>query len=194
MATEFSKPISITRFRGAYSLKDAALIPDEFLANSLNISCADFSITPFPMYSQFSDQLIGDDGIGRILSSFTAKKTDGTEIPLRLKDNETTCTLEWYNATADDWETLLASLTTATPMAFADFNTATQDYTLFCNGVMNYSVWKKATGTVASNSATVITLNETSAATQGFSGSGGTVIVNGTEYAYTGVSGATITG
>lgn len=194
MATEFNKPISITRFRGCYTLKDAALIPDEYLANSLNISCADFSITPFQMYSNFSDQLTGDDGIGRILSSFTAKKTDGTEIPLRLRDNNTNCTLEWYNATADDWETLLGSLTTNTPMAFADFNTATQDYTLFCNGVMNYSVWKKATGTVASNTSTVITLNEASAATQGFSGSGGTVIVNGTEYAYSGVSGATITG
>lgn len=193
MPSEFQNPICITRFKGMFSLFDAALIGDNYLANSLNISCADFGITPFKMYSAFANQLTGDDYVGRIISSDHCKTSAGADIPWRLRDDGSTCTLEWYNSVANEWETLLASLTTNVPMAFVDYNTATQDGAFFSNGVMYYSFWKKSVGSVASNTSTVITLNET-AATQGFANGSGTVIVNGVEYTYTGTSGKTITG
>jgi hypothetical protein len=180
------------KWYGMYSRKGSALIPDFYVANALNVSFSDISgVSPFKQYSDFANQLSSD---GRIISSTTVFKAIGTEIPLRVRDDGTNTHLEWYNSVAESWETLLPNLTTAKTMAFADFNTSTQDGVYMCNGVMNYSFWKKAIGSIASNTATVITLNETSASTQGFSSGGGTVIVNGTEYTYTGISGATITG
>lgn len=188
----------LNEFKGLFTTRDATLIPDKYLSNSLNITCADGLIAPLKQYSTFGNQLTGDDYAGRILSSFTAQRTDGIEVPVRLRDDDTNTHLEWYNSVNKTWETLLPDLTTAKPMAFVGFNTATQDGAYLCNGVMNYSFWTIAHGSVKSNTATVITLNETSAATQGFSATGGTVIVNiagtVTEKTYTGVSGATITG
>ena len=179
----------IDKWLGMYTTKTATQIPDFYLANILNCSCSDIGgIAPFKQYSQFANQLTG---VGRIISSKTVFTSLGVEIPLRVRDDDTNTHLEWYNSVAGNWETLLPNLTTAKPMAFADYNTATQDGVFFCNGIMNYSFWKKAIGSVASNSATVITLNEV-AATQGFTT--GTVIVNGVEYAYTGTSGNTLTG
>ena len=66
-----------------------------------------------------------------------------------------------------------------------DFNTSTQDEVWWCNGTENMTLWIKVIGSVASNTATTITLNETPS-TQGFSS--GTVIVDGTEYTYTGIN------
>jgi len=181
----------INLWRGMYTSKLATQIPDFYLANMLNCSCSDLGgIAPYKQYSKFANELTG---VGRIISSFTLYTSIGGEIPVRVRDDDTYTHLEWYNAVAGVWETLLPNLTTGKPMAYADYNTATQDGVFMCNGVMNYSFWKKAIGSVDSNTATVITLNET-ASTQGFASGGGTVIVNGTEYAYGGISGKTLTG
>uniref|UniRef100_A0A6M3IR23 Uncharacterized protein n=1 Tax=viral metagenome TaxID=1070528 RepID=A0A6M3IR23_9ZZZZ len=188
---ELSQIRIIDKWYGMRTRELASQIPDFYLANALNVSFSDVGgVVPYKQYSQFANQLTG---VGRIISSFTLYTSLGVEIPVRVRDDDTYTHLEWYNSVAGAWETLLPNLTTAKPMAYADYNTATQDGVFMCNGVMNYSFWKKAIGSVASNTATVITLNET-ASTQGFASGGGTVIVDGTEYTYTGTSGKTLTG
>jgi len=191
---ELKNLIVIDKFLGMNSLHESTAIPDFYLANSINCSCSSLSaIQPFKQYSKFANQLTTS---GKIPSSITVYRADGnlyqSQIPLKVRDDGSTGTLEWYNKRANSWETLKGSYTTGKIMVYADYNTATQDGVYFCNGTDKYTFWTKAIGTVASNTATVITLNETSATTQGFSS--GTVIINGTEYAYTGVSGATLTG
>ena len=195
MPSELKNPIVINRYLGMMSLLDATQIPDFYLANSQNVSCSSIgAIAPFKQFSQFANQLTTT---GKITSATAVYRSDGTlyqpSIPLRVRDDDSTGTLEWYNKRANAWETLKASYTTGKIMVFADFNTATQDGVFYCNGTDKYTFWKKVIATVASNTATVITLNETSASTQGFPATG-TVIVNGIEYAYTGISGATLTG
>lgn len=183
-------PITIDRWDGLFTLKGSHLIGDNFLANSLNISVSDGSISPFKMYSLFANRLTtGADK--QIVNTFTTVRADGTEIPLRVRDDGSNTHIEWYNSTDNAWDTLLPNLTTAKIPTFADFNTSTQDEVWWCNGTENMTLWDKVFSTVASNTATVITLNE-DAATAGFSS--GTVIVNGTEYSYTGVSGNDLTG
>lgn len=194
MSSEINKNlIVIDKFLGMNSLHEATTIPDFYLANSVNCSCASIgSISPFKQYSEFANQLTTT---GKIPASNTVYCSDSSlyqaKIPLRIRDDTSTGTLEWYNKRANKWETLKGSYTTGKTMIFADFNNATTDRVYYCNGTDKYTHWDKVIGTIASNTATIITLNET-ASTQGFSS--GTVIINGTEYSYTGVSGKTLTG
>ena len=190
LPTEIKNPISITKFRGLKTIKGSHLIGDGDLANSLNISVADESIAPFRMYSLFANRLSTGADL-HILHTFTSVKADGTEIVLRVREDGSNTHIEWYNSVDNAWDILLPDLTTAKIPMFADFNTSTQDEVWWCNGTENMTLWTKIVGSVASNTATVITLNEV-AATAGFST--GTVIVDGTEYSYSGVSGNTLTG
>ena len=186
---DLDKLMVFDKLYGCYTLLPSNLIPDNYVANALNMSFADLSPASMKQYSFYGNQLTL---AGQILASFTATKANGLEVALRVRDDGTNSHYEWYNTVNSTWETLLANQTTLKIPTFADFNTATQDWTFWCNGTENYTGWKKAFGSVASNTATVITLNETLASTQGFAT--GTVIVNGTEYTYTGISGKTLTG
>ena len=112
MPVEFNKPITIRNFKGMFTLFESSNIPDQYVANALNTSFADGSISPVKQYSTFGNQLTTDDDVGRILSSFTATKANGLEVPLRVRDNDTNTILEWYNSVDDEWDTLLAGLTT----------------------------------------------------------------------------------
>ena len=186
---EIKNLVTIDKWYGMYSRKGSHLIGDNFLANSLNVSVADGSIAPFKMYSVFANRVTG----GQITNAFTTVKANGTEIPLRVRDDGTNSHIEWYNSVNETWETLLANQTTGKVPSFADFNTSTQDEVWWCNGTENLTLWTKAVGSVASNFSNSITLNE-DAATAGFSAAGGTVIVDGTEYPYAAISGNQITG
>jgi len=67
---------------------------------------------------------------------------------------------------------------------------------IFCNGVDSASTWNGATATVASVTANTIVCNETlatSGSQEGFT-STGNAIVDGTTYAYTGITAKTFTG
>uniref|UniRef100_A0A6H1ZET8 Uncharacterized protein n=1 Tax=viral metagenome TaxID=1070528 RepID=A0A6H1ZET8_9ZZZZ len=140
-------------------------------------------------YSLFANRLSTS---GQITRKYTAVRADGTNILLRVRDDGTNSHIEWYNSVDDAWDTLLPNQTTGLTYGFTGFNTSTQDEVWWCNGTENMTLWVPIIGSVASNTATVITLNEV-AATAGFP-STGTVIVNGTEYTYTGTSGSTLTG
>jgi len=191
MDNTIKKPIVIDKFLGVYTSLPSHLIPDFYVANALNISFSSIGyINPFKFYSNFITHTVS----GHFVTGTVFKKPNGVEIPLLHFDNGTTCVLYWYNSVGKKLEILLAGLTTGKRMAFSGqgFNTTSSDGIFFCDGTMNYSFWDGGIGSVASNTATVITLNE-NATTAGF-GTSGTVIVDGVEYAYTGRSGVTLTG
>ena len=120
---------------------------------------------------------------GKITSQYTFNRNDGTQVMVRVKDDGSTGTLEWYDATNDGWYTLLASLTTGLIMGFAEFNTSTDNQMIACNGVQNMSVWTGATTRLTSAvTATDTDINVVS--TANFPATG-TIIYNGTEIAYT---------
>ena len=193
-------PIVIDKWLGLHTSLPSYLIPDFYVSDVLNMSFASIGYTnSFEFYSQFLDHT--STQAGEFLSSRTFKKSDGQQIPMLVLDKPSSAgsILYWYNSVAKKLEVLLDGLTAAKRMAFSGngFNTDTQDGIFFCNGVENYSFWSGAIGTIASNTATVITLNAltgfTSAEEFGFPASG-TVIVDDTEYSYSGRTGLTLTG
>lgn len=188
--------IIIRKHFGVMTSQDSVIIPDGFYANAKNVSFKNNgSIRPFKQYSFFANQLTDS---GKILNTYVHRKRDGTEIPLRVRDDGTNSHLEVYNDVLDKWETLLPNLTAGRKMAFASYNITIQDRLYMCNGIENFSKWTCGYGTIASNTSTTITLNARgdadTAEKQGFSSSGGTVIVDGVEYTYTGTSGLQLTG
>lgn len=72
-------------------------------------------------------------------------------------------------------------------------NTLKKDILLFCDGTDDMKSWSGGLGKIDSTTATTIVLTAT-VASQGFDTASGTVIINGTEYAYTGSSASTLTG
>lgn len=72
-------------------------------------------------------------------------------------------------------------------------NTLKKDFLVFVRGDSNLFRWDGGIGKIASTTATTIVLSAT-VASQGFNTTSGSVVVNGTTYAYTGSSGSTLTG
>lgn len=139
---------------------------------------------------------------GEILRTYVFKKNFGTvkRIKLRVRDDGTNSHLEWWNESNPDysegkWEQLVASLTQGAIMGFAPANgnnASKVNFLVFCNGVNNFSTWNGATATIASVTANTIVCNET-LSTEGFTATG-SILVDGTEYAYTGITSKTFTG
>lgn len=188
MTDEFKNPKIIDRFLGLYSLKGSHLIPDNYLANSKNISCADGSLSPFKQYSDFGNQLTSS---GQIVKTFTTVRADGTEIVLRVRDDGSYTHIEWYESVSEKWNTLLPNLTKSIVPSFADFNTSTQDEVWWCNGTENMTLWTKhITYLTSAVTAGDTTINVNS--TTGFPATG-TIIYNGIEIAYTDKAATTFT-
>lgn len=139
---------------------------------------------------------------GEILRTYVFKKNFGTvkRMKLRVRDDGTNSHLEWWNESNPDysegkWEQLVASLTQGAIMGFAPANgnnASKVNLLVFCNGVNNFSTWNGATATIASVTANTIVCNET-LSTEGFTATG-SILVDGTEYAYTGITAKTFTG
>lgn len=72
-------------------------------------------------------------------------------------------------------------------------NSTKKDIILWCDGTTDMHYWNGGIGKIASTTVNTIVLTST-VALQGFAIASGTVIVNGTEYAYTGSSADTLTG
>ena len=147
-----------------------------------------------------------DTTIGVGSRSYIFKKNFGTiqKVKLRVVDDGTNSKLQWHNASNTEdstgkWEDLLTGLTTGTLMGFAPANGNNSEKVnllIFCNGVDSASTWNGATATVASVTANTIVCNETlatSGSQEGFT-STGNAIVDGTTYAYTGITAKTFTG
>ena len=141
--------------------------------------------------------------IGTCLKAYKYVKNFGTlkKVKLRVRDDGTNSHLEWHNTSNTDtstgaWELLVGSLTTGAIMGFAPANGNNASKTnllVFCNAKDNFSTWNGATGTVASVTATTITINET-IASEGFDTTSGTIMVDGNSYTYSGTSGSQFTG
>jgi hypothetical protein len=132
-----------------------------------------------------------NNNAGEISSQFTYNRNDGKQVMVRVKDNASTGTLQWYDAVNDAFYTLLASLTTGKVMGFAEFNTSTANNLIFCNGVENLSTWTGATTRLTSAvTATDTTINVSD--TSDFPATG-TIIYNGTEIAYSAKTATTFT-
>lgn len=131
---------------------------------------------------------------GRILSTFTAKLRNGTEIAMRVRSvpDSTKAVIEWYNSTANAWELLFdpgTALDQTARMGFVQWNTTATDRTYMCNGIQAWIKWTNITSVVVSNDAVSVTL----ASGTNFAASG-SVIINSTVYSYSGKSSNTLTG
>lgn len=170
------------------------------IRNASDVKNIDFSqpglIQTSGGYEDFANDI---NAAGEGLRGYLYKKNYGTlkRILLRVRDDGSNSHLEWLNPdnpdTADGkWETLVANLTQGAVMGFTPFNNTNKNQLIFCNAVENYSTWNGATATVTSVTPNTIVTNE-DLASEGFDSSG-SILVDGTEYAYTGISGNTFTG
>lgn len=174
-------------------------IPDR---NASDISDIDLSVYGFVQtrngHDLFANQITE---AGSCLRSFPFKKNYGTlrTIIMRQRDNGATAILEWLNpdnsATGDGkWETLVSGLTTGAVMGFAIANGDEGNKVnrlVFCNAIENVSTWNGATSLFVSDTANSITVSNIPL--EGFTATG-SLILNGVEYAYTGISTNTFTG
>lgn len=170
----------LDKFRGLYTARDSDDIPFGKSPNLKNVRINGSNFQGSKGY-----ELIGsrDSASGEITSQFVYNRNDGKQVMVRVKDTGSAGTLEWWDATNEEWYTLLGSLTTAKIMGFTEFNSTTENQMVFCNGVENMSVW---TGSITRLTAAVTgsPVSIAVASTADFPSSG-TIIYNGTEIAYT---------
>jgi hypothetical protein len=140
---------------------------------------------------------------GNCVDSFLYQKNFGTleRIKLRTRDTGSEVILEWMNpnnqseSTDGYWETLLDGLTTGSKMGFRSANGdggAKVNKIIMGNAEDEMMVWNGSTATVASVTSNTIVCDE-SLLLEGFDVTG-TVMIDGTEYTYTGITSATFTG
>jgi len=131
-----------------------------------------------------------------IKSSFEWVMSLGFTRPLRVVNGELQVESDIAENGTYVWYTLLDSLT-RTRFNFAPWwdNTAKKDLLIMCDGADDLRTWSGALGIFDQGNSTSNTIALTAtAASLGFRSSGGTVIINGTEYTYTGTSASTLTG
>lgn len=126
-------------------------------------------------------------------ASFEWDNSLGRTLALRVNDGKLQVESDIVTSGTYVWYNLLTGLTN-TRLIFAPWwdNSAKKDILLFCDGTTSMKSWSGGIGLIASTTATTIVLTA-SAASLGFASSG-TVIINGTEYTYSGVSSDTLTG
>lgn len=171
--------VKLQRFDGLHTALDSDQIPDGRSPNLLNVRVAGSHVRGALGY-----ELIGtrNSSAGEVSAKYTFKRNDGQERMVRVRDNGSTGVLEWWDATNEEWYTLLAALTTDKRMGFAEYNTSTTNQMFCCNGVDNMAVWTGATTRLtAAASGSSDTLQV--ASTADFPATG-TIIYNGTEKAY----------
>lgn len=180
--------IILKDFEGWQTSRDSDDIPDGKSPDLLNVR-----LTGSHFKGALGYELTGtrNNSAGDITSQYTYNRNDGDQVMVRVKDNAATGTLEWYDATNDEWYTLIPNLTTGKIMGFTEFNTSSTNQMVFCNGTENMSVWTGATTRLTSavaGGATTINVSDTT----DFPASG-TIIYNGTEIAYSSKTATTFT-
>jgi hypothetical protein len=131
-----------------------------------------------------------------VLASFEWYTSLGTTRPLRVANGKLEVESDLVTSGTYVWYTLLDSLTN-TRLIFDTWwnNTLKKDVLLFCDGTDDLKEWSGAIGVLDSATTTATVIGLTSAASGlGFKSAGGTVLINGTEYTYGGISGSTLTG
>ena len=144
-----------------------------------NMKITGNSCEPVNGFKQFANRLTSE---GRIRDAYTFILRDGTEIPVRVRDDGTNNVVEWYETLNDTWYILLKQ-TKSLNTCFQDYNGSTYNYLIWGNGTDNYSVWTGnktvLTEALAGGEVSVKVTDNTN-----FPASG-TIIYNGTEIAYT---------
>jgi len=130
-----------------------------------------------------------------IKTMHTSSALDGRELLVRTH----TTVLEWWNADNTTWETLDNGYTTGEDFSFVDGMTSseTANYTYFTNGHDSLRRFRISFGSLSTTTGATTTLNSVtgydSADDIGFDTTG-TVTIDGSDYAYTGISGWNLTG
>lgn len=200
--------LSNTKFRGMNSLRRSTEIGAGEAADVLNSEQGSSSQAgPMKGYSRFGNQANAANSIVRV---YNYVKQDGVEVLLQVRDNGTNYIVEYLN-TEDirnsengEWSILEASLTRSRTLSdgstkparidFAPFNDTGSNQLVYGNGIEAMRIWNGATGAISSTTVNTIVLTGTATLAQrGFAASG-SVIINGTSYAYTGISAQTFTG
>lgn len=192
---------NVLNFGGLVTNTTPDKIPDR---NATDVRNIDFSLNGM-IQSARGYELYGNKitDPGNCVDAYLYQKNFGTlqRVKLRTRDNGTNVVLEWLNpsniseSTDGQWETLLGGLTTGTKMGFASANGdggAKVNKLVMGNAVDEMLVWNGATATVASATANTIVCEET-LLTEGFD-TAGKVMIDGTEYTYTGITAKTFTG
>lgn len=182
------KKFKITdQFKGYVSKKDITNLDEKFLVSpSKNTYINDGEkISSRPGYELFG---ASNSATTPIEYAWTWNTSTGTELPLRSYDDE----LEYYYDGA--WRRLAAS------WAAVDFQSTTWwdateklDRLIFVMGNSNLYSWNGAVTTIASTTANTITKDGTTtfAEDRFFTTGNKIVVINGTDYAYTGGEGTT---
>lgn len=128
-----------------------------------------------------------------VLSSFEWETSLGRTIPLRVVNGKLQFESDIVTEGTYVWYDLLTDLTN-TRLVFDTWwdNDKKKDILIFCDGTDELKTWSGGIGKIANTTSDTIVLHDT-AAVLGFD-SAGTVLINGTEYTYTGRSGSTLTG
>jgi len=180
--------IILSNFEGLNTAWDSDDIPDGKSPDLLNVRLTGSHFRGALGY-EIRGTRVG--AAGEISSKYTYNRNDGKQVMVRVRDSGSSGILEWYDATNEDWYSLITGLTTGKIMGFSEFNTSTSNQMVFCNGTENMSVWTGATTRLtAAVSATDTTINVVS--TADFPASG-TIIYNGTEIAYSAKTATTFT-
>lgn len=183
----------VDRFSGYSNKKDATNIGSTFMiAGSKNVFINDGEkVAVRPGFTLFGAE---NATLEPIESGHVFRTSRGLEIPMRSYDDN----LEYYydgawRLLSSGWSSVAFSFT---PEAWWD-NTEKAGLQIFVNGTPNLYAWNGAIAEIDSTTANTITKTGTTTwAEEGFFVSGNkTVVINGTEYAYTGgESTTTLTG
>ncbi len=178
----------LDKFKGWYTALDSDDLPYGKSPNLKNVRINGSNFQGAKGYS-----LIGtrDTNQGSITSQYTYNRNDGKQRMVRVRDDGSEGTLEWYDTTNEEWYTLLTGLTTDKIMDFTEFNSTSNNQMIFCNGVENMSVWTGATTRLTS----AVTAGDSTINVEDTSDfpATGTIIYNGTEIAYTAKTATTFT-
>lgn len=129
---------------------------------------------------------------GGCTSALKLVRRDGVELPVVFYSTKSM----YYHPEALDWHILETGLTSGKIWGGDVLEKVTDNINrlIMCNGYDDYRIWSGITGKTTSSTATEITLTGTDTlAARGFTATG-TIVINGVDYAYTGVSNQTFTG
>ncbi len=176
-------------------------IPDR---NATDVQNIDFSLNGAIQtargYSLYGNKITDP---GACVDSFLYQKNFGTlqRIKLRTRDTGSEIILEWLNpsniseSTDGQWETLLDGLTTGSKMGFASANGdggSKVNKLIMGNAIDEMMVWNGSVATIDSVTSDSIVCNE-SLLLEGFD-TAGVLMIDGTEYTYTGITDYAFTG
>lgn len=200
MTTKLAGPdnfevILAKNFKGYYSSADPTTIEgDVFARGSQNIyKNIRGNIGNRPGRKRYDDE--DDTTVAGVKTGKTWSTSFGKHLVLRASNGKfqvwsdivTTDTFVWYD--------LLTGLGTNLRFVLGTWwnNTLKKDQLLLVNGDSNLYMWSGGLGKLSSTTSNTIVLTET-IASSGFNTASGTVIINGTEYTYSGSSASTLTG